>query len=137
MHVPAGLYVPLLVTDMDEACSAFWTRNETMIKRLARVEALDRSQVFPKGTVSLAVPGASFGIPLADIIDIAEEKARLQKSMDKLSKELGGLRGRLNNPKFVESAPQDVVEETRSNLALREEEEAQLKDALGRLAELG
>ena len=137
MHVPAGLYVPLLVTEIDAAGEAFWSRNEVMIKRLARVEALDRAQAFPKGTASLAVPGATFGLPLADIIDISEEKARLQKSLDKLSKELGGLRGRLNNPKFAESAPEEVVEETRANLALREEEEGKLKEALARLAELG
>jgi valyl-tRNA synthetase len=108
-----------------------------MIKRLARVEDLDRADSFPKGTVTLAVPGATFGLPLAGIIDIEEEKARLQKSVDKLAKELGGLRGRLNNPKFVQSAPEDVVEETRANLALREDEEAKLKEALSRLTELG
>ncbi|QJF50628.1 valine--tRNA ligase [Roseobacter ponti] len=137
MHVPAGLYVPLVVTDIDAAGEAAWARNEVMIKRLARVGDLSRAESFPKGTVSLAVPGASFGLPLADIIDIAEEKARLEKSLGKLTKELGGLRGRLNNPKFAASAPEEVVEETRANLALREEEETQLKEALARLAELG
>ncbi|MEM6563284.1 MAG: valine--tRNA ligase, partial [Pseudomonadota bacterium] len=137
MHVPAGLHVPLLVTSIDAAGDAAWSRNETMIKRLARVETLDRADSFPNGTVSLAVPGASFGLPLADIIDIAEEKARLEKTLGKLSKELGGLRGRLSNPKFVDSAPEDVVAESRANLALREEEEAKLNEALARLAELG
>ncbi len=43
----------------------------------------------------------------------------------------------MNNPNFVESAPEDVVEETRANLALREAEDAQLRAALARLAELG
>ena len=71
------------------------------------------------------------------IIDISEEKVRLEKSLGKLAKELGGLRGRLNNPKFAASAPAEVVEETRANLALREEEEARLNAALARLAELG
>jgi valyl-tRNA synthetase len=137
MHVPAGLYVPLIVTEIDAAGEAAWTRNETMIKRLARVESLERVADVPKGTVSLALPGASFGLPLADVIDIGEEKARLEKTLGKLAKELGGLRGRLNNPKFVDSAPEEVVEETRANLALREEEEAKLKEALARLAELG
>jgi valyl-tRNA synthetase len=136
MHVPAGLQVPLLVTDLDAKGHAAWDRNEAMIKRLARVEALGRADTFPKGTVSLAVPGGTFGLPLADIIDISEEKARLQKTLDKLAKELGGLRGRLNNPKFAESAPEEVVEETRANLALREEEDAKLREALARLAEL-
>ena len=137
MHVPAGLYVPLIVTEIDAAGEAAWARNETMIKRLARIEGLERVEAAPKGTVAIAVPGASFGLPLADVIDIGEEKARLEKSLGKLAKELGGLRGRLNNPKFAASAPEEVVEETRANLALREEEEGKLKEALARLAELG
>jgi valyl-tRNA synthetase len=137
MHVPAGLYVPLIVTEIDAAGEAAWARNEVMIKRLARVEDLTRVTEAPKGTVALPMPGATFGLPLADVIDIQEEKARLEKTLGKLAKELGGLRGRLNNPKFVESAPEEVVEETRANLGLREEEEAKLKEALARLAELG
>ena len=52
-------------------------------------------------------------------------------------KELGGLRGRLKNPKFADSAPAEVVAETRANLVLREEEEAQIKEALARLSEIG
>ena len=86
--------------------------------------------------MTIPVQGGTFGLPLADIIDIAEEKARLEKTLGKLQKELGGLRGRLNNPKFVDSAPEEVVEETRGNLAAREEEEARLNEALARLSEI-
>ena len=82
------------------------------------------------------MPGASFGLPLAGIIDISEERARLQKSLDKVGKELAGLRSRLNNSKFIVSAPEDVVNETRSNLAFREEEETQMRTALERLEDL-
>jgi len=42
----------------------------------------------------------------------------------------------LNNPKFAASAPAEVVAETRSNLAAREEEDAKIKQALIRLQEL-
>ena len=137
MHVPAGLQVPMVVSDIDAAGQAAWDRNQTLILRLARIESLTPVDSFPKGTITIAAEGASFGLPLAEIIDIAEEKARLEKSLGKLAKELGGLRGRLNNPKFAESAPEEVVAETRANLAAREEEEARLKEALARLAELG
>jgi valyl-tRNA synthetase len=137
MHVPAGLQVPLLVTDLGAAGRAAFTRNEMMIKRLARIDGLTDVETFPKGCATVTVEGGSFGLPLADIIDVEAEKARLEKTLAKLEKELGGLRGRLNNPKFVESAPEDVVEETRENLALREEEEIKLRAALRRLAELG
>lgn len=136
MHVPAGTKIPMVMTEMDEAARQAWTRNEVLIKKLARIERLEEVESFPKGCASLTIKGASLGLPLAGIIDIAEERARLQKSLDKLAKELGGLRGRLNNPKFVESAPEAVVTETRHNLAQREDEEAQLKAALARLAEL-
>ncbi len=137
MHVPAGLHIPMLVTALDDAGKAAWARNEVLIKRLARVDSLTEAEELPKGCITIAVEGGSFGLPLADIIDIGEEKARLEKTLGKLAKELGGLRGRLNNPKFVESAPEEVVEETRDNLAAREEEEEKLKAALARLAELG
>ena len=72
-----------------------------------------------------------------DIIDVGEEKARLEKTLQKLTKELGGLRGRLKNPKFVDSAPAEVVAETRTNLTEREAEQATLNAALARLNELG
>jgi valyl-tRNA synthetase len=62
------------------------------------------------------VEGGVFGLPIADLIDVAEEKARLEKVLQKLGKEIGGLKGRLSNPKFVESAPEEVVDETRENL---------------------
>ncbi|WP_323785568.1 valine--tRNA ligase [Thalassovita sp.] len=137
MHVPAGLHVPMLVSALDDAGKAAWAHNEVLIKRLARIDSLTEVAEFPKGCITVAVEGGSFGLPLADIIDIDGEKARLEKTLGKLAKELGGLRGRLNNPKFAASAPEEVVEETRANLAAREEEEAKLKAALARLAELG
>jgi len=136
MHVPVGLYVPMLVSEIDARGQAAWDRNETLIKRLARIEGLSNADSLPKGTVTIPAGGATFGLPLAGIIDIAEEKARLEKALQKLAKELGGLRGRLKNPKFAESAPEEVVEETRANLAAREEEEARINEALARLAEL-
>ncbi len=136
MHVPAGLYVPMVVTEIDAAGDAAWANNETLIKRLARIESLEKVSDMPKGCVTIPADGATFGLPLADIIDVAEEIARLEKTLGKLGKEIGGLKGRLSNPKFAESAPAEVVEETRDNLTAREEEEAILKSALTRLQEI-
>jgi len=137
VHVPAGAKVPLLVTGLDARGQSAWDNNHVLIQRLARIESLSQVDSFPKGCVTIPMAGGTFGIPLADLIDVAEEIARLEKTMQKLSKELGGLRGRLNNPKFVASAPDEVVAEAKANLALRENEEAQLKAAIARLAEIG
>ncbi len=137
VHVPAGAKVPLLVSGLDAKGQSAWDNNHVLIQRLARIESLSHVDDFPKGCVTIPMEGGTFGIPLADLIDVAEEIARLEKTMQKLGKELGGLRGRLNNPKFVESAPDEVVAEAKANLALRENEEVQLKAAIARLQEIG
>jgi len=136
-HVPAGAKVPLVVMGLDAKGQSAWDNNSALIMRLARIETLDHVDAFPKGCVTIPMEGGTFGLPLAGLIDVVDEISRLEKTMLKLGKELGGLRGRLNNPKFVESAPAEVIVEARENLALREEEEAQLKAAIARLAELG
>ena len=137
VHVPAGAKVPVLVTGLDAKGQSAWDNNHVLIQRLARIESLSHVDDFPKGCVTIPMEGGTFGIPLADLIDVGEEIARLEKTMQKLGKELGGLRGRLNNPKFVASAPDEVVAEAKANLALRENEEAQLKAAIARLQEIG
>jgi valyl-tRNA synthetase len=137
MNVPVSLYVPVVMTEADEAARGAYGRNEVMIKRLARIGDVSEAATAPKGSITIPTNGATFALPLADIIDVGAEKARVQKALDKLGKELGGLRGRLNTPSFVASAPEEVVEEARENLALREAEAAQLNAALARLAEIG
>ena len=69
-------------------------------------------------------------------IDAAAEKARLEKSVGKLTKDVGGLEGRLKNPKFRENASAEVIEETEDNARARREELTRLEAALSRLAEL-
>jgi len=136
MHVPVGLKLDLVATSLtDEARTAF-TRNEALIRRLARIDSFSEGAA-PKGAISLALEGAAFALPLDGVIDIAEEKARLQKTLDKLGKEIGGLKGRLNNPAFAASAPEEVVDEAKANLEAREDEAAKLAAAIKRLAEIG
>jgi valyl-tRNA synthetase len=136
MHVPAGLKVQLMQAELDAAGQAAFDRNRAMIDRLARLSEVTVVDTLPKGAVTVAVEGGVFGLPIADLIDVDEEKARLEKVLAKLSKEIGGLRGRLSNPKFVESAPEEVVDEARENLAQREEEEGKIRAALDRLTEI-
>jgi valyl-tRNA synthetase len=137
MHVPAGLKIPMILKELDAAGRAAWERNAALIQRMARIDSLSEAATLPKGCVTIPVEGGLFALPLAEIIDVDEEKARLAKTRAKLEKEIGGLRGRLGNPKFVESAPEDIVEEARENLAAREGEAEKIDAALARLSELG
>ncbi|MDP5357574.1 MAG: valine--tRNA ligase [Paracoccaceae bacterium] len=137
MHVPAGLKVAMLRHDLDRAALQALGNNQALILRLARLESITQADTSPKGAITVSVEGGRFSIPLAGIIDIGEEKARLNKTIEKLQKELSGLRGRLKNPNFVASAPPEVVEESREKLTLGDEEIEKLSKALSRLAEIG
>ena len=135
MNVPASLEVPVIQTEADTAARAALANNMALIRKLARVDTVTEGAA-PKGSLTVGTAGATFALPLANLIDVDAEKTRLTKTLGKLEKELGGLRGRLANPKFAASAPQEVVAEAQENLRLREEEEAQLKSAIARLDEI-
>jgi len=75
-------------------------------------------------------------LPLAEIIDVKAEKDRLTKALGKVEKELGGLNGRLNNPKFRENAAPEVIDETEAQAATKSEEKQRLQTALARLNDI-
>ena len=133
MRVPAGLKIPMIFLAMDDQAKKAWDNNHAMIKKLARVTELTAADKVSKGSISITAKGANFALPLENIIDIDEEKKRLSKSLDKLKKEISALKGRLQNSKFVKSAPQEVILETQENLKLREEEERTLSAAASQL----
>ncbi|MPM92228.1 Valine--tRNA ligase [bioreactor metagenome] len=90
-----------------------------LIKRLARVEEIsfaDETSPVPKKSATAVVSASKIIIPLEDLIDINAEIARQQKKLDKLLNEKKSLLGRLGNPKFVESAPKEVVDETQAKV---------------------
>ncbi|WP_108483185.1 valine--tRNA ligase [Oceaniglobus ichthyenteri] len=137
MNVPAALKVDLLMLDLDEPGQTAWNNNAPMIEKLARLNSLALAETAPKGSATIPVAGGTFALPLADIIDVSAEKARLSKALGKVEKELGGLNGRLKNPKFRENADAQVIEETEAQAAVKAEEKQRLETALHRLAEIG
>lgn len=137
MHVPAGAWIDIVQLDLDAAGQAALDTNLAMIKRLARVENVTIADAAPKGAVTLAVEGGTFCLPLAGVIDIAAEKARLQKALDKLGKEAGGLKGKLANEKFLANAREEIIETQRERLAVLNDEMATLQAALARIAAIG
>jgi len=136
LHVPVGLKADLVATSLTDAARQAFGRNEALIRRLARLDTVTEGPA-PRGSIAVAAEGATFAIPLEGLIDIAGERSRLQKAFDKLAREIGGLKGRLDNPHFVASAPEDVVMEARSNLEARQDEADRIRAALARLAEFG
>ena len=133
LRVPAGLKIPMIFLEMESEAKQAWENNSEMIQKLARITELTSADEIPKGSIAISAKGASFALPLEGIIDVEEEKKRLSKSLDKLQKEISALKGRLQNSKFIESAPEEVILETKENLVLREEEKAKLSSAASQL----
>ena len=137
MHVPAGARVTLVTLAISpDARRRRSTRNRALVARLARVERFETAAEAPKGAVTLTVQGASFCLPLAEVIDIAAERDRLGKAIDKLDRRPTACAPSSATPAFVARAPEEVVDEQRARLEAAEEEIAILRAADARLAGL-
>ncbi|AXC48743.1 valine--tRNA ligase [Paracoccus suum] len=133
MGVPAGAKLDLVVTEADAAARAALASNAPLIERLARVNPAQDGQM-ARGMIAVAAPGASFGLPIGDVIDPAAEASRLEKAAAKLDKDASGLRARLGNPKFAQNADPEVIEETEAKLAALDEDLARARAAIAQLA---
>lgn len=92
---------------------------ESYIKRLARVENIAYTQDgvdVPKKSATAVVWASKIIVPLENLIDFNEEIARQQKKLDKLTAEKKSLSGRINNPKFVANAPQELIQQTKDRI---------------------
>ena len=129
MNVPAGAVLPLKVREASAETRARLERYAALIQRLARIGEIDANAgAVPQGSVQIVLGEATFALPLADIIDFAAERTRLQKEIGKLDGEIGKIDGKLNNAAFVARAPAEVVDEQRE----RREEALATKQRLGR-----
>ena len=106
---------------------------EAYIKRLARVENItygDLSDEMPAKSATAIVSASKIVIPLADLIDLDAEIARQQKKLDKLTGEKKSLEGRINNPKFVSNAPQELIEQTKTRIEEISAQETAINDLI-------
>jgi len=90
----------------------------------------------PENVVTGALAGAAVYLPLAGLIDVEKETARLTKERDNLEKEIGRLTGKLANAGFTSKAPTAVVAAEREKLAGYEEKVALIRTRLADLAKL-
>ncbi|MGF1502872.1 MAG: valine--tRNA ligase [Paracoccaceae bacterium] len=136
MNVPAGAQIPLVVTGHGAEVWARIGRNRELLSRLARLSSIEEAASAPAGAVTVALEDSALSLPLAGVIDVGAERARLEKAIAKLDKEMGGLRAKLGNEKFLEKAPEEEIAKQRERLATAEGERGRLDAALSRLAEM-
>lgn len=134
INVPAAARLRLLVRDAGAATLERLQRHRAAIERLARVEAIEVEAAAPRGALQIVVGEATYVLPVADVIDLGAERARLTKEIGRLEGEVKKIDAKLGNPQFVARAPEEVVEEQRDrrNEALSSRD--RLSAALARLS---
>ena len=134
MNVPASLPLPVLLRDAAPETAARAERWIEPIRRLARVERLvPLAGEFPSGAAQAVLGEATLVLPLAGLIDLPAERARLHKEQGRAAAEREKLERKLGNADFTGRARPEVVEETRERLEAARQEEERLAAALGRL----
>lgn len=83
----------------------------------SEVEITTEKPADMENAVSVVIPNATLYMPLADLIDFAKEKERLEKEKKRLEGELKRVNGMLNNEKFISKAPQAKIDEEKEKLA--------------------
>ena len=135
MNVPAAAQVPLLLKDASSESLARLERHRDLIVRLARLSRVGSlAGEPPKGAVQAVLDEATLVLPIGDVVDLAQERQRLQKEIAKLEGEIDKIAKKLGNEQFLAKAKPEVVEEQRERQSEAEQARAKLKEALGRLA---
>lgn len=109
-------------------------REKDSITKLARVEGFGFSETKPEGCVVAVSGQMKFFLDLADRIDIAEEKKRVQNNIEKNRAELAKIDALLGNPDFVKRAPDEIIEKNEDKKAELVAELANLDELLGSLS---
>ena len=129
--------IPVVLAGASAESKARAERWAEFIKRLARVSDISSAATAPKGSVQLVVRGEVAALPLKGVIDLAAERARLAKEMQKADADIARVDAKLNNPNFMARAPEEVVEEEQEKREEALARKTKIAEALDRLKDAG
>ncbi|GAB4256882.1 MAG: valine--tRNA ligase [Saprospiraceae bacterium] len=104
-----------------------------LLRKMANLDAVELTSDEPASTVSFLSGKVKLYLEIASAIDAEEEKARIQKELDYYRGFVESVRRKLSNERFVNNAPEAVVNKERQKLADGEEKIRLLEESLERL----
>ena len=117
-RVPTASRPRLVVVAADEDQATLFRAEADSLRRLARLEAMEVEPAAPAvPTAKLLAGRAELYLPLEGLLDLDEERARLDRELAALDVERTRAEAKLANPAFVEKAPPNVVAKARERLA--------------------
>ena len=124
--VPVGLKIRAKLVVPDPKAFGAVEKLLTKLIGAESVEITDARGDVQKTDVHLVCEGAEAYIPLASLVDLDEERARIEKEIERVKGEVTRAEGKLSNEKFVAKAPEAVVNEERRKLEAAKEMLARL-----------
>ncbi|MBC2743333.1 MAG: valine--tRNA ligase [Desulfosarcina sp.] len=135
MNISPSTALTVAVQPEAPATGELIEKNRGLIVNLARLNdiTVDAGMKRPKAAATVLVSGTTVFVMLEGIIDFAQEQARLEKEIGKLSKELSGMNKKLGNEDFLKKAPAEVVDGVREKHAALLEKQQALEATLERI----
>ncbi len=133
LNVPAATNIQLQVHGANDFVKAMLDTYKDFIFRLARVAGLTYDGVIPKDAAQAVLGNTTFVMPLAGVIDLDAERARIEKEYKKIFEEALRLEQKLQNEQFVNSAPNEVIADHSQRLKQARDTLANLDAAKARL----
>ena len=137
MNVPPSARAPLTLIGAGEVARGRLARNRDLIVTLGRLESAKEADAPPAGAVPFVLGEATGALAIAEFIDLAAEKARLNKEIASFAGDIERTAKKLDNPDFIARAREDVVQENRDRLVESQAAKAKLEAALTRLSAIG
>jgi valyl-tRNA synthetase len=133
INIPPATLTPLVLAGASDETRARAPRWSDVIKRMARLSDISFADRAPEGAVQLLVRGEVAALPLKGLIDLAAERARLDKEIAKADADIKRVDAKLSNEKFVANAPEEIVEEEKDKREAALARKAKILEAVERL----
>ncbi|MFZ9034527.1 MAG: valine--tRNA ligase [Francisellaceae bacterium] len=133
MELKPSVMIPLYIKNAEAMTQRRINGMMDLIKTMTRVDAIIFSDEVPISATTI-VDTLELHIPLAGLINVAAEQARIIKELGKIDGELKRLNGKLSNPNFVANAPEAVVAKEKDKRALVIETKQKLNQQLEKLS---
>ena len=138
MNIEPGKPLPLLLQNLSTQDHGYLKENTTTLSQLARLEMitlLGDEEEAPESATAL-VGRMKVLVPLGSVIDAGAEIKRLDKEIDRVTHEINRVKGKLDNPHFIEKAPPEIVSKERQRQSELENRLDDLKSQYQRIQSL-
>jgi len=138
MNVQPSMKIKVLANTEDEQEKLLIAENKSVIANLATLENLSfcDSDNLPSNAATSVTGNTTCFVSLEGVIDFEKEIKRLEKELEKSTKELMGIQKRLNNDSFLEKAPEKVIDKVKAQHADLREKQDKISVNLDRIREM-